>query len=446
MPRGFSQRQGAAHRLPEPNNNLDGEANNRRYPNTKTEHLEPKASIVPGSGSLSLEIPTTTLLATDDMASIVELDANQAQMNITDLEEAIRGLKLSYIALEMENRELKAQLAQYQCESKKSKNSTGDRSSKKVRSQNDYTQLCRRLVICYDMMLNQDAFLKPKPSLEGSVRAKNHPDRYKTPERRQMGQTDELYEVMPAAMHTLLATSPEFKTNVMTTFHEVRRSILTAFRAKIAYRAFPFLNPPPGIYDSIKGPERGENIAFRDFIHPFPKANNPSQLSLYRPCMFPKRRMQGAKMFLRCDWFAWTLRGMAFGPTSMPDTQNPSSGGTIASNSAGHIWGLSELTPGFIGLAVVATIFCHSSDIKFAEVGGESGINYCVIFSFIKQYVTEKLEDPASGMKETVEYLSSIVFKNAKNKSSGSDEVEQVIADGLADLNLLGGELYGIDK
>ncbi|TFK17772.1 hypothetical protein FA15DRAFT_710472 [Coprinopsis marcescibilis] len=395
---------------------------------------------------LNVEIPLTTLPPTNDMTTREQFQAifANAQSTITSLEGLVKGLQLSNTSLKVELRHYKAQAAMYTAKSssKKARKGNSDEDPKGSRNTSDYSKLCRRLIICHDMMIRGSAFLKHRPPPEEVdgvlVDARNHPDRYLTPDRRQMGQTDELYMVIPETMHMLLLSAPLFRDMIMPVYYEARRNIFNSFRAKVAYRAFAFLNPTPGIYDANQGPQRAEKPEFQDFIHAFPTGANPNKLSLYRAFMFPLLKKQGVAEIFRCEWIALSCRGIAFGPTSVPDPANPGVGGKIAANSTGAMWGLNELTPGFVALAVTATVFCHSSDTQFAEIGTESNINYSVVFSFVKKIIMEKLADPTSGMKDTIDYLANIVFKSGKGKNlaTNRDVIEEGLTEALADLEL----------
>ncbi|TFK17579.1 hypothetical protein FA15DRAFT_661341 [Coprinopsis marcescibilis] len=361
----------------------------------------------------------------------------KAQATISSLEGFIKSLQLEYEAVKTQNRHLTVELALFRVDPSKENLKAllnPSQSAKKIRTSDDSTMLCRQLIFLRDLHLKASAFLHPLPP----DNAEEHPDRFKSTERRRLGQTAELYEVLPVTSHTLLLTTPLFRDNMMSTYHDTRRIILNNIRAKVAYRVFNFLNPTPGIYDADQGNARAEHADFRAFIKPLPSTRNPTKNSLYRPSMFPECQQQTADQLLWCNWLGWLLRGTVFGPTSVPNPQT-GKGGKIATNSTGHLWGLNALTPGFIAFSVVATIFIHSSNNNYAEIGPDSHINYATIYSFIKCYIMEKLREKDTFMGETIAFLSDIVFKDLKKKHGGldaRDNVEDAIMEGMADLSL----------
>ncbi|KAG2004411.1 hypothetical protein CC2G_002411 [Coprinopsis cinerea AmutBmut pab1-1] len=337
-----------------------------------------------------------------------------AQLALGDASKEIRELKVQNIKLEHEIKVLKSR--------KSGKNAT---TKAKTTEDDDIGRWARHVLYMDEFIVNPAAFLKPDPNIDPS-----DPNRYHSASAKIRGQTAELYDRIPDELHIKIERSSHFRDTFIDVMNVHRRTIWSNFR-KVAPHIFAFLSPPPGIYNASKrGKDRADTFAL--FIS-FP---DTAKSSFYRPCMFENQTKDFSVIF-RCIWLVEFIRCLLFGPTSLsgPDGEVQS----LASNSNGKIWRIERVTPGVIALAVVATVFIHSSDESWDTVGPQSGIKYEELYNFCKRFILEALRKPQSSqqMLDLFDWYNELVFADGSEEKNDS---EDELSEALQAMNLDGGE------
>ncbi|EFI26633.1 hypothetical protein CC1G_15405 [Coprinopsis cinerea okayama7 len=321
-----------------------------------------------------------------------------AQLALGDASKEIRELKVQNIKLEHEIKVLKSR--------KSGKNAT---TKAKTTEDDDIGRWARHVLYMDEFIVNPAAFLKPDPNIDPS-----DPNRYHSASAKIRGQTAELYDRIPDELHIKIERSSHFRDTFIDVMNVHRRTIC----------------PPPGIYNASKrGKDRADTFAL--FIS-FP---DTAKSSFYRPCVFGSSSfihrisyLHNIPQFIRC---------LLFGPTSLsgPDGEVQS----LASNSNGKIWRIERVTPGVIALAVVATVFIHSSDESWDTVGPQSGIKYEELYNFCKRFILEALRKPQSSqqMLDLFDWYNELVFADGSEEKNDS---EDELSEALQAMNLDGGE------
>ncbi|KAF6754609.1 hypothetical protein DFP72DRAFT_750902, partial [Ephemerocybe angulata] len=349
----------------------------------------------------------------------------RAQLALGEAIDVVRSLKV-------ENTRLENRIKQLESRGKKKgkkmdKRKASGKDEAEMTEEEKITRLGKQYLIFHELFPNPASFGKAKPEEQS-----DDPQRYTTAKGSLRGQTAELYEFLPEEFHSHLQSSTLFQQTMTKSASEWKRAHWNQLRLKTAQHIFDFLNPPPGIFATSRGDERGNLPAFKEFRR-FP--NDPDD-GIFRPLCFPNQE-KNFKVIFRCDWLAKLIRSMFFGPMSIigDDAKAP--------NSNGIIWGVDSVNAGVMALGLVSGLFMTGPDKTFAVVGPQSKINFQKAYNGYKSFIIEASRDGKSSQKrmlETIRWLNDRVFAdgrspdpNAARRSNTEDFSGALAAMSLSD-------------
>ncbi|TFK27785.1 hypothetical protein FA15DRAFT_653294 [Coprinopsis marcescibilis] len=212
--------------------------------------------------------------------------------------------------------------------------------------------------------------------------------RFKDEHSKKLGAVAQLYESVPVGYHDALEKSIAYQRKFTQASNDYQRQLMKRLREGIAAEVFG-------------------NKHLADYYR-FSRANRPQLPECQALIAWPEAH-NGVQI----------IRAWLFGPASIrPAHLNKTPPGM----PNGKAWDVRGVTPGLLSLVWVISVFIHSTDNVFQEVGDQSGIKYRELYNGFQRYIIEALASDDKSDNEAMlslfDWYNSIVFVHLKTAHS----------------------------
>ncbi|KAG2009521.1 hypothetical protein CC2G_012445 [Coprinopsis cinerea AmutBmut pab1-1] len=260
--------------------------------------------------------------------------------------------------------------------------------------------LGRQFRVTTALFLDRRWFQKKKPKINS-----DDPRRFQQEKYRFWCEVAELYENIPAHLHTHVAESISFEKIFISKSDSHLRHLIKKLRDGAAATAFN--NHEYAEYYKA-GRDRSSLAAFQKLIQ-WPKGAALSEYLL--PIHFPGQ-IFNLEVAFRCECLAYLIKALIHGPSSIERPALMKKDWYPPAKSSSRHWKLEFVTPGLLGLGWILAVFLHSADEVLKPVGPTTKFPYKAAYETYKDYVMKGLADDTlkPAMEDLLAWYNQLVF------------------------------------